>query len=288
MDQQHLTRAIADFLAEDIGSGDITTEAIFAGREERGLGRFVAKEDFVAAGLATVAAAVFTARNPGITIETAAADTIAVAAGDVVLEVSGPVADLLTAERVALNLAQRLCGIATLTARYVAAVQGLPVRIVDTRKTTPGLRGLEKYAVRAGGGHNHRHGLADGILVKDNHIAACGSISEAVRRVRQRAPHTLRLEVEASSLEQVRDCLACRVEAILLDNMSLAMLREAVTLAKGQALLEASGNVSLATVRAIAETGVDLISVGGLTHSAPAVDISMRITAAHRAAASGR
>ncbi len=279
MDRLQLQRTLEGFLAEDIGTGDITTAVIFTGAET-GEARFIAKEPFVAAGLETVAAQVFTTQNPAVTITDTAADGTRVKNGDILLVAKGPVADLLQAERVALNLAQRLSGIATLTADFVAAVAPLPVKIVDTRKTTPGLRTLEKYAVRAGGGHNHRFNLADGVLIKDNHIAACGSISAAVARARSLAPHTLKIEVEAESIDQVRECLACGVDIILLDNMNPAQLREAVAIAKGKALLEASGGVKLGNVRAIAESGVDLISIGALTHSAPAVDISMRLTPA--------
>ena len=175
----------------------------------------------------------------------------------------------------ALNLVQRLCGIATLTAAFADQVAGTKARIVDTRKTTPGLRLLEKYAVRASGGHNHRYSLSDGVLIKDNHIAACGSITEAVRRVRSRVPHTINVEVETDTLAQVEECLACGVGVIMLDNMDLVTMRRAVELIDGRALVEASGGVNLQTVRGIAETGVDIISVGALTHSAKACDIGM-------------
>jgi len=189
--------------------------------------------------------------------------------------VRGPVVDLLKAERVALNLLQRLSGIATLTARFVELVKGQRARITDTRKTTPGLRLLEKYAVMAGGGSNHRFNLADGVLIKDNHIAACGSITEAVARVRAKVPHTIRIEVETEDIDQVRECLACRVDIIMLDNMGIKAMQEAVACIDGRALVEASGGVNLATVAAIAATGVDIISIGALTHSAPACDIGM-------------
>ena len=277
MDRLQLVRTLEGFLAEDIGAGDITTATIFTDKE-LGEAHFIAKESFVAAGMLSVAAQVFTIQNPAIAVTETATDTDRVAVGDILLIAKGPVADLLQAERVALNLVQRLSGIATLTACFVAAVNPLPVKIVDTRKTTPGLRVLEKYAVRVGGGHNHRFNLADGVLIKDNHIAACGSITEAVARARHQAPHTLKIEVEAENIEQVRECLACGVEVILLDNMSPAQLRDAVAIAKGKALLEASGGVNLSNVREIAESGIDLISIGALTHSAPAVDISMRLT----------
>jgi nicotinate-nucleotide pyrophosphorylase (carboxylating) len=267
--------AIRHFLDEDIGIGDITTEPIFPPDQE-GIASFIAKDSFLTAGMEVVAR-VFLLQNPTVSILQAAADGFGTAKGQLLLKVSGPICDLLQAERVALNLGQRLCGIATLTARYVARVHPLPVRIVDTRKTTPGLRVMEKYAVRVGGGYNHRFSLADGILIKDNHIAACGSISEAVNRIRARAPHTLRIEVETENLAQVEECLACGVEIIMLDNMEPTQMVEAVRLVNGRALLEASGGITLENVREVAETGVDFISVGALTHSAPACDISMRL-----------
>ncbi|MFZ5798631.1 MAG: carboxylating nicotinate-nucleotide diphosphorylase [Desulfobulbaceae bacterium] len=274
MDELVLDNQLRAFLAEDIGSGDITTDAVFRAGEQ-GSAVLRARQPLVAAGMEQVAGRVFGLLNPAVAIADPVADGTAVEAGAVLLRVRGPVRDLLRGERVALNLAQRLCGIATLTRRYVEQMAGLPVRITDTRKTTPGLRMLEKYAVRAGGGHNHRFNLSDGVLLKDNHLAACGSIAAAVARVRAMAPHTLRIEVEAETLAQVRECLDCGVEVIMLDNMELAEMREAVRLIGGRALVEASGGVTLETVRAIAETGVDCISVGRLTHSAPACDIGM-------------
>lgn len=276
MDKQALKKQIELFLAEDIGLGDITTEAIF-GPEAMGEAVFVAKERFVLAGLELVAPLVFSCRNSEIACTCLKFDGNTVAAGDKIFTATGPVLDLLTAERLALNLVQRLSGIATLTALFVDKVAGLPVKIVDTRKTTPGLRMLEKYAVGIGGGHNHRFSLADGILIKDNHIAASGSIGEAVGRVRSKAPHTLKVEVETENLAQVEECLAAGVDIIMLDNMEPALMRQAVERIGGKALVEASGGVNLDNVREIAETGVDLISVGALTHSARAVDISMRL-----------
>jgi nicotinate-nucleotide pyrophosphorylase (carboxylating) len=195
-----------------------------------------------------------------------------------IAELAGPARSLLTAERVALNLIQRLSGVATATARYVEAVAGTNARIVDTRKTTPGMRQLEKQAVRDGGGHNHRVGLADGVLIKDNHLAAIGGadrVCRAVRQARAFAPHTLRIEVEVTTLAEVEEALSAGADVILLDNMDVATMRGAVGLVGGRALLEASGGVTLDSVRAIAETGVELISVGALTHSAPALDISL-------------
>lgn len=274
MDELLLDSQLRGFLAEDIGAGDITTEAVFRAGEG-GSAILRARQPLVAAGMSLVAGRVFRLLNPAVEIADPVADGTQVEAGAVLLRIRGPVRDLLRGERVALNLVQRLCGIATLTRRYVEQVAGLKVRITDTRKTTPGLRMLEKYAARAGGGHNHRFNLSDGVLLKDNHLAACGSIGAAVAKVRAEVPHTLRIEVEAETLAQVRECLACGVEIIMLDNMGLAEMREAVGIISGRALVEASGGVTLETVRQIAETGVDLISVGRLTHSAPACDIGM-------------
>lgn len=276
MDVNVLKKAIEKFLHEDIGSGDLTSEATLS-PDQTGTAEFVAKGSFVVCGIETVAPLVFTCQNSAIEIIGAWKDKTLAAPGDVLLTAKGPVLDLLKAERVALNLVQRLCGIATLTASFAAKVKPLPVRILDTRKTTPGLRMLEKYAVRIGGGHNHRFNLADGVLIKDNHIQACGSIKNAVSKMREKVPHTMKIEVEASSMDQVRECLSCSVDIIMLDNMDTAMMREAVKLAGGRALLEASGGINLDNVREVAETGVDYISIGALTHSAPACDISMRL-----------
>ena len=275
MDTQ-VARQIQQFLEEDIGLGDITTDSVF-GPDQLGKAVFVAKEEFVAAGLDEIAPLVFTTRNPGIVCAALKKDGETARPGEQIFSAQGPVRDLLSAERLALNLVQRMSGIATLTAAFVHAVEGLKTRIIDTRKTTPGLRAFEKYAVRAGGGHNHRFSLADGILLKDNHIAACGSITRAVQILRDKAPHTLKIEVETENLAQIEECLACGVEIIMLDNMAPALMRQAVAIIAGRALVEASGGVNLSNVREIAETGVDLISVGALTHSARAVDISMRL-----------
>lgn len=274
MDKNLLQDQIRAFLAEDIGRGDLTSESIFT-ENEVGSAHLVAREPFVAAGLSTVAAEVFTVQNPAIDTAVMVEEGQRVAPGDILMTVSGPVVDLLKAERVALNLAQRMSGIATFTASFVEVVRGTGVRITDTRKTTPGLRVFEKYAVQAGGGSNHRFNLADGVLIKDNHIAACGSISKAVRRVKERIPHTIKIEVETDTLEQVDECIDCGVDIIMLDNMSSEMMKEAVGRIKGRALVEASGGVNLNTVRRIAESGVDIISVGALTHSAPSCDIGM-------------
>lgn len=276
MDSNILKKAIERFLQEDIGSGDLTSEAILT-PDQGGTAEFVAKGSFVVCGIETVAALVFKTQNPAIAVVSASRDKTTASPGDILLTATGPVLDLLKAERVALNLVQRLSGIATLTARFVEKVKPLPVRILDTRKTTPGLRMLEKYAVRVGGGQNHRFNLADGVLIKDNHIRACVTIKNAVARMREKIPHTMKIEVEAATVEQVRECLSCAVDIIMLDNMAPAMMREAVKLVGGRAQLEASGGVTLDNVRQVAETGVDFISVGALTHSAPACDISMRL-----------
>lgn len=270
--------AIRGFLAEDLAQGDVTGEAIFS-PSQKSEAVIIAREPVVAAGLEWAAARTFTLLQPKVEILEVAADSRRIKGCETLLHIRGPVLDLLRAERVALNLAMRMCGIATHTARFVEEIKGLPVRLTDTRKTAPGLRLFDKYAVRAGGGSNHRFSLGDGILIKDNHIAACGSIAEAVELVRARAPHTLRMEVEVETLAQVEECLSCHVEIILLDNMDLDTIRETVELVGRRALLEASGGITLETVRAVAETGVDIVSVGDLTHSAPASDLSMRLLA---------
>ncbi len=274
MDNNLLYECIRSFLREDIGRGDLTSESIFEGNDVD-CARLVARESFVSAGAATVAAEVFKVQNPLIETLEPMPDGKIVQPGDNMLTVRGPVVDLLKAERIALNLLQRLCGIATMTKSFVDEVLPHPVRITDTRKTTPGLRILEKYAVLVGGGSNHRFNLADGVLIKDNHIAACGSIKKAVERVRKKIPHTIRIEVETDTLEQVKECLDCSVDIIMLDNMDCETMEGAVKTIGGRALVEASGGVTLETVRNIAKTGVDIISAGALTHSAPACDIGM-------------
>jgi nicotinate-nucleotide pyrophosphorylase (carboxylating) len=272
MDTFLLDTILRNFLVEDLEHGDLTTEAIFS-PGDRAEARFIARHPMTVVGMETVAARVFRLLDPTVACTGAVADGTRVATGAELLSLSGATRTLLRAERVALNLVQRMCGIATLTAAFADQVKHTKARIVDTRKTTPGLRLLEKYAVRVSGGHNHRYSLSDGVLIKDNHIAACGSITEAVRRVRARVPHTINVEVETDTLAQVEECLACGVGVIMLDNMDLATMRRAVALIAGRAIIEASGGVNLDTVRGIAETGVDIISVGALTHSAKACDI---------------
>jgi len=274
MDTFLLDPILRQFLAEDLEHGDITTEAIF-GPADRAQAVLIARHPMTVVGMASVASRVFRLLDPTVACTNAVADGVQVEAGTELLTLAGATRTLLRGERVALNLGQRLCGIATLATAFVDQVRHTKAKIVDTRKTTPGLRLLEKYAVRACGGHNHRYSLSDGVLIKDNHIAACGSITEAVRRVRARVPHTINVEVETDTLAQVEECLACGVGVIMLDNMDLATMRTAVALIAGRAVVEASGGVNLATVRGIAETGVDIISVGALTHSAKACDIGL-------------
>jgi len=270
---------IALALAEDIGSGDVTCR-YFVDPAKQGQATIIAKEEAVVAGV-EAAAEVFRRVNPGLAIEIVRLAGSVVQKGDVVLTARGPVASLLTAERVALNFLQRLSGVASLTRQFVQAVAGTRARILDTRKTTPGLRLLEKAAVAAGGGTNHRIGLFDMVMVKDNHLAAdCGLdfLEKAIHRFRTENPG-LRVELEADTLDQVRDFLTLTgVDVILLDNMDCDTMREAVALTAGRVQLEASGGVSVATVRAIAETGVDFISVGALTHSARAMDFSLELS----------
>ncbi|MFT5697435.1 MAG: nicotinate-nucleotide pyrophosphorylase (carboxylating) [Desulforhopalus sp.] len=274
MDKNVLHEMIRGFLREDVGRGDLTSESIFF-QGETGTAKLVARHTFVVAGMESVAAEVFKVQNPAISATDYVADGTVAEKGMVLLSISGSVVDMLKAERVALNLVQRLCGIATLTREYVEKVQGTDVRVTDTRKTTPGLRVLEKYAVRVGGGSNHRFNLTDGVMIKDNHIAACGSIKQAVSRVRDDIPHTIRIEVETDTIEQVQECLDCGVDIIMLDNMSVELMKKAVRLIGGRALVEASGGVNLESVEAIAKSGVDIVSIGALTHSALSCDIGM-------------
>ncbi|OPY10324.1 MAG: putative nicotinate-nucleotide pyrophosphorylase (carboxylating) [Syntrophaceae bacterium PtaB.Bin038] len=262
-------------LEEDIRSGDVTTACALAGAE-KGTAKALAKEDLVVAGL-EVFREVFRLRDPALTFRTGLRDGDRVTRGTVLAGVQGQLAAILTAERVALNLLQRMCGIATLTRQFVEAVAGTKAGILDTRKTMPGLRVLDKYSVQVGGGRNHRYGLYDGVLIKDNHIEAAGGIGNAVRRVRDRAPLLARIEVEVKTLAEARQALDAGADVIMLDNMPVDAMRKAVALIGGKAIVEASGNVTLATVKAIAETGVDFISSGALTHSARAADISLKV-----------
>jgi nicotinate-nucleotide pyrophosphorylase (carboxylating) len=270
-----LKRLIETALDEDVGREDITTSAI-ALISSRAKAELIAKEELILAGI-DIAKEVFIIINPDIKIKGFFSDGQEVDRGKVIAGISGNTADLLRGERVALNFLRHLSGIATLTRKYVNKVKGYPALIIDTRKTTPGLRTLEKYAVRVGGGRNHRFGLFDGVLIKENHIKVCGSISEAIKRVKSAVPHTLKIEIEARNIEDVKEALAAGVDAIMLDNMPKEKMEESVRIIAHQTLVEASGNISLDTAEEVARTGVDLISVGGITHSAPASDISMKI-----------
>jgi len=270
-------------LEEDVGYGDITTLATVPA-QARGTGQIFAKEALVVAGL-DVACAVFHTMDSSIEVEPVSQDGAHLSPGGVIAIVRGPARALLTAERVALNLLQRLSGVATTTRRYVDAVRHTKAHIVDTRKTTPGLRLLEKYAVQVGGGHNHRFGLGDGVLIKDNHIAMAGGVTAAINLARQAVSHLQKIEIEVETFPQLHEALSAGADAILLDNMNPEQTREAVALVRQSAggeriLLESSGGITLQTVRLYAEAGVDIISVGALTHSAPAVDISLEIIAA--------
>jgi nicotinate-nucleotide pyrophosphorylase (carboxylating) len=268
-----LDRIIETALQEDIHTGDLTTQAVVP--ENRSIrARLVAKEPMILCGL-DVAARVFHYLDQTITFTPRSDEGTYVTAGSTIAVIEGEAALLLQGERVALNLLQRMCGIATLTSRYVKSIEGTKARVVDTRKTTPGLRQLEKYAVRVGGGKNHRTGLYDGVLIKENHIAAAGGISTAISRAREYIPHTVKIEIETENLDQVKEALDSGADIIMLDNMDNETMKKAVDLIAGKALVEASGGVNLDTIRGIAETGVDLISVGALTHSARAMDISM-------------
>jgi nicotinate-nucleotide pyrophosphorylase (carboxylating) len=264
-------------LAEDLGAGDVTSEAVVPATV-RATARAVAKRALVLAG-GDVFARVFYRVDAGVRVERLVDDGAPVEAGAALFVVDGPARSLLAAERTALNFVQRASGIATLTARFVAAIPpGSKLRVVDTRKTTPGLRALEREAVRAGGGHNHRDDLGSAVLIKDNHVAIAGGVRNAVMRARQRAAHLTRVEVEVDTLEQLDEALAVGAEVILLDNFALADVAEAVERNRGRALLEVSGGVRLEHIAELARVGVDVVSVGALTHSPPAADISLEIT----------
>lgn len=266
--------AVRAALAEDLGlSGDITTNATI-GANVRSDALLVARKPGVVAGIA-LAEAAFRELDPDCSFEVDIDDGQSIVAGDTVARISGNARAILTAERVALNFVGRMCGIATLTRRYVVATAGTKAKIVDTRKTTPGLRVFEKYAVRCGGGHNHRFGLFDAILIKDNHIVAAGGVAEAIKAARDAASHMTKIEVEVDTLEQLDVVMREKVDCVLLDNMSPEQLRAAVTMVAGRCLTEASGGVNLDTVKEIAASGVDLISVGALTHSAPVLDLGL-------------
>lgn len=274
-----VTSVVAAALTEDAPWGDVTCET-FVPPSATATAQLRARTDGVLAG-GQVFTAAFTLTDPSTSVVFGVPDGARFRAGDVLAEVSGPARAVLRAERIGLNFIQRMSGIATLTAAYVAAVAGTKARIVDTRKTTPGLRALERHAVRAGGGHNHRFSLSDAVMVKDNHLAVAAaqglSVTEALRAARERLGHTTHLEVEVDRLDQIEPVLAAGVDTIMLDNFSVADLRAGVAQVAGRAIVEASGTIRLETVRAVAETGVDVISVGALTHSAPALDLGLDV-----------
>lgn len=263
-------------LAEDLGAGDVTSEALVP-PDAMGSAEIVAKSELVLAGLDAVERT-FAILDPTVELTRRRADGDRLGPGDVACSLRGPLRSLLVGERTALNFLQRLSGIATLTRRCADALDGTKTRLLDTRKTTPGWRGLEKRAVRAGGGHGHRTSLADGVMIKDNHIAAVGTITEAVRRARAFAHPLLRVEVEVKNLAEVREALAAGADVLLLDNMSDVQLAEAVGVVAGRMPTEASGNMSLDRLATVAAAGVDYVSMGALTHSAPAADLSFAIS----------
>ena len=269
-----LNDLIEKALKEDVGTGDITTLSTIPA-DKTITGRFIAKETGVLCGV-DVVRAVFAFVDPSITLEFANKDGDKIVKGDVIATVSGLARSILTGERLALNLLQHMSGVATRTFEAVEKVKGTHARIADTRKTTPGLRVLEKYAVKCGGGSNHRFNLADGVLIKDNHIEAAGGITAAVEMARRNIPHTLKIEVEIETFEQLEEALAAGADIIMLDNMSNEEMKKAVEIVAGRAITEASGNMGEKDLRAVAETGVDLISIGALTHSVKALDISLK------------
>ncbi|NCO24523.1 MAG: nicotinate-nucleotide diphosphorylase (carboxylating) [Candidatus Infernicultor aquiphilus] len=268
-------KIIEQALIEDIGTGDITTESIIP-YDLKAKGIIKVKEEGIIAGLG-IAELVFKKLNPEITFQAKIKDGIKVSLGEILAEITGPAQTILKGERIALNFLQKMSGITTTTYQFCQEVKDFPVRITDTRKTTPGLRILEKYAVRIGGGYNHRFGLYDAVLIKDNHLAIAGGVKAAISSVRKRISHTMKIEVEVENLSQLQEALEMQADIIMLDNMDLDIMRKAVKMAKNKALIEASGGITLEKAKEIAQTGVDLISVGALTHSVKSLDINMEI-----------
>jgi nicotinate-nucleotide pyrophosphorylase (carboxylating) len=262
-------------LREDIGTGDITSESV-APASVLATATIMSKSDGIIAGL-DVAAGIFRMLDPEVNFRKLVSDGDQVHIGQELATAEGSARSILTAERTVLNFLQRLSGIATMTSEYVRAASGYPAKIIDTRKTTPGWRVLEKYAVRVGGGHNHRFGLYDAVLIKENHIAVAGGVAEAVSRARERIPHTMKIEVEGKTMDQVREAIESGADIIMPDNMDVDAIAEVVRLIDGRAIVEASGGIRLKDIPAIAATGVDLISIGALTNAAPPLDISMYI-----------
>lgn len=284
LNNAQIRQIIALALAEDLGKGDVTTNSLIPD-EKIGVASILAKEEGILAGV-EIAEEVFRRVDPKLKIKVWLKDGAKIGSGDMIAVVEGRIASILKAERTVLNFLQRLSGIATEANRYVKAVEGLPVRIMDTRKTTPCLRVLEKYAVKVGGGKNHRMHLGDGILIKDNHLAALRSeelsIKEIIARARQNAPGGVKVEMEVNTLQGALEAAEAGADVIMLDNMRLEDMRQAVKAVHGRALVEASGGITLGTVRAVAETGVDFISVGALTHSVKALDISLKLEPASK------
>jgi nicotinate-nucleotide pyrophosphorylase (carboxylating) len=278
LSREQVQRVVDMALAEDAPFGDVTSQ-VFVPAEAVARGSVVAREPGVLAGT-DVLRQTFTTVDPRVVVELLVADGERFAAGDVLARVQGPARAVLQGERVALNLVQRMSGIATLTSRYVEAVAGTEVRVVDTRKTTPGLRALERHAVRCGGGHNHRFSLSDAVMAKDNHLALVDDVTGAIRAAREQLPHTTHLEVEVDRLDQVEAVLAGGVDTLMLDNFTLDELREGVALVAGRAIVEASGGITLETIGEVARTGVDVISVGALTHSVRALDLGLDLDVA--------
>jgi nicotinate-nucleotide pyrophosphorylase (carboxylating) len=273
LDWNQVDLIIENALEEDIGSRDLTTELLFP-EDSRCNAIIQAKEEGIIAGL-PIAKRVFRKLKNDIRWVENKRDGESIAKGDILVKINGSEKAVLAGERVALNFIQRLSGIATLTSKFVKAVEGLSVKITDTRKTVPGLRILDKYAVRTGGGHNHRLGLFDGVLIKDNHLKLIGSITDAINKIRKKSGVRFQIEVETSRLEEVRDALAAGADIIMLDNMPLNTMKKSVEIINGRALIEASGGITLRNVRRVAETGVNIISIGSLTHSPKALDISL-------------
>lgn len=271
----YLAQLISLALLEDSGFGDLTAESIFTpGLKAKGI--IVAKEPMIIAGL-DVASKVFKTVDPDAVVDACFDDGDSVSEGDIVFKVNGDVISMLKAERVALNFVQRLSGIASLARTFVKTLGKSSARLTDTRKTTPGMRSIEKAAVRAGGAFNHRMSLYDGVMIKDNHIAVAGGIKNAVKAVRTRISHLMKIEVETTNMEEVKEALEAGVEVIMLDNMGIDQMKQAVSYINGRAIVEASGNVTLENLKEIAATGVDIISSGAITHQAKAMDLSMRI-----------
>ncbi len=269
-----LDEFLCSALKEDVGTGDITTSCCIPA-ENHSEAYFIAKEEGFVCGI-DIAQRVFSIVDEKIIVIPQVKDGDSVKKGDIIAEVIGPSRGILTGERVALNLMQRLSGTATATAKAVSSVAGTNAKIADTRKSTPGLRVLEKYAVRVGGGHNHRFNLSDGVLIKDNHIAAAGGIASAVKAARAAVPHVMKIEVETETLEEVAQALEAGADIIMLDNMSLELMTQAVLLIAGRAITEASGNMGEKDLSEVAKTGVDFISIGALTHSVKSLDISLK------------